>query len=137
MPVAADAGAGDDEMPFAVEAFQYPGGAKIGQEKGITLYKGDGHILFTECANPHDIEIRSRVGQGRFCFAVKGKQGRLALEIADAFGIDTQDHPVQATIRSGGTKTVIDAPTNRYTGFGEADKSGSQAAVLLELRVTS
>ncbi|MEU5189966.1 hypothetical protein AB0G83_22915 [Streptomyces klenkii] len=121
-------------MPFAVETFQYPDSTKIAQEKGITLHKGDGHIIFTDCAAPHDITVRSRVGDGYFCFAVKGKQGYLSLTLPDAYAIETLDHPVQATIRIDGKDTFVDAPKNETTPFGEAKKLGR--ATLLDLRVT-
>ncbi|WP_058042315.1 hypothetical protein [Streptomyces roseifaciens] len=124
-------------MPFAIETFQYPNGAKLSQDQGIVLGKGDGHILLTDCGSTQDITVKARVGQTikDFCFTVKGKQGYLVLEIADAFGIWTKDHPVQATVRANGERTVIDAPKNDYTPFGEGSGSAARA-VLLELRVT-
>ncbi|QSY50601.1 MULTISPECIES: hypothetical protein [Streptomyces] len=127
--------ASDDQMPFAIETFQYPDSAKILKEKGITLYKGDGRITLTDCAGPHDIKVKSRLGQKDFCFAVKGKQGHLVLELPDAYGIWTEDHPVQAKVTVNGQDTVIDAPKNDYRPFGEA-VDPTKSAVLLELRVT-
>ncbi|WP_308312433.1 hypothetical protein [Streptomyces sp. ISL-11] len=132
-PSAAVAGSGDTDMPFAVEKFEYPDSAKILKEKGIELYKGDGRITLTDCSNTHDIEVRSRVG--KFCFAVKGKQGRLLLKLPDAYGIWTEDHPVQAKITVDGKDTLIDAPKNDYKPFGESVDT-TKRAVLLELRVT-
>ncbi|MFI9201844.1 hypothetical protein [Streptomyces sp. NPDC053048] len=134
-PTAGGAASNDDEAPFAIETFQYPDSAKILKEKGITLYKGDGHITLTDCATPHDIMVKSRLGQKNFCFAVKGKQGHLLLELPDAYGIWTEDHPVQAKITVDGKDTVIDAPKNDYRPFGEA-VDPAKSAVLLELRVT-
>ncbi|WP_367130579.1 MULTISPECIES: hypothetical protein [Streptomyces] len=133
--MAADAGVGDDDMPLAIETFQYPDSAKIAQEKGITLHKGDGHILLTDCAGTYDILVKAR-GPKNFCFAVKGKQGQLTLEVDNAFAIMTEDHPVHATIRVDGTETPIDAPKNGYKAFGEGDAKVNKPAVLLELRVT-
>ncbi|MFF4529693.1 hypothetical protein ACFY1P_10515 [Streptomyces sp. NPDC001407] len=126
---------GDDEMPFAVEKFEYPEAAKILNERGIKLFKGDGRITFTDCAAVHDLEVRSRTSQKAFCFTVKGKQGYLSLELADAFGIWTQDHPVDAKITLDGKEKIVSAPKNDYTPFGEAGDTRKQA-VLLELRVT-
>ncbi|CAM5370310.1 hypothetical protein [Streptomyces abikoensis] len=125
-------------MPLAIETFQYPGSAKIAQEKGITLHKGDGHILLTDCAGTYDILVKAigPIGPKNFCFAVKGKQGHLTLEVDRAFGIATEDHPVQATIRVDGTESLIEAPKNGYRAFGEGDKKVDKPAVLLELRVT-
>ncbi|MFI1796469.1 hypothetical protein ACH427_03790 [Streptomyces sp. NPDC020379] len=127
--------AGDDEMPFGVEKFEYPEAAKILNERGIKLFKGDGHISLTDCAATHDIKVRSRTGQKEFCFAVKGKQGYLSLELADAYAIVTEDHPVEAKVTLDGKESTVSAPKNDYTAFGEAGDTRKQA-VLLELRVT-
>ncbi len=125
---------GDDEMPFAVEKFEYPESARILKEQGITLFKGDGHITLTDCATTHDITVKSRP-QKDFCFAVKGKQGYLSLSLPEAFGIWTEDHPVDAKITVDGQETLIQAPRNDYKPFGESEGPGKHA-VLLELRVT-
>ncbi|MET9412625.1 hypothetical protein ABZY03_00285 [Streptomyces klenkii] len=134
-PTAVGTTSDDEAMPFAVETYEYPDAAKILAEKGITLFKGDGHILFTDCAAPHDITVKSRTGQKEFCFAVKGKQGYLSLKLADAYGIWTEDHPVDATITVDGQETTIKAPRNDYKPFGEA-ADASKRAILLELKVT-
>lgn len=126
--------AGDGEPPYAVEEFGYPGAARILQERGIALRKGDGHIVLTDCTAPHDITVKSRTGQKDFCFAVKGRQGYVTMELADAYGVVTQDHPVRAKITDGVKDVTIDAPKNEYTPFGEAGDSGKRS-VLLELRV--
>ncbi|MEU3752395.1 hypothetical protein AB0H17_06425 [Streptomyces olivoreticuli] len=126
---------GDGEMPFAVEKFDYPDSARILKEQGVTLFKGDGHITLTDCAATHDITVKSRVGQKNFCFAVKGKQGYLSLSLPEAYGIWTEDHPVDAKITVDGKETLVKAPKNDYKPFGEAEDSAKHA-VLLELRVT-
>ncbi|MFF1482373.1 hypothetical protein ACFVYD_33300 [Streptomyces sp. NPDC058301] len=123
------------DMPSAVEDFAYPNAAKILQEQKITLKRGDGHITLTDCQSAHDIEVRSRTAQKNFCFAVSSKQGYLTMELPDAFGMWTEDHPVRATITAGGNQTVIDAPKNDYTPMGEGDVS-KQRSVLVDLRVT-
>jgi hypothetical protein len=128
------AASADDAMPSAVETFEYPGAAKILKEKGIALHQGDGHILLTDCSAPHDITVKAKP-LTNYCFAVKGKQGHLVLELADAYGIWTEDHPVQAKITMAGESTAIDAPRNDYTPFGEG-KDPTKRAVLLELNVT-
>ncbi|WP_229324052.1 hypothetical protein [Streptomyces sp. UNOC14_S4] len=128
------AASADDAMPSAVETFEYPDAAQILKEKGIALHSGDGHILLTDCSAQHDITVLSRDLKD-FCFAVKGKQGHLVLELAGAYGIWTEDHPVQATITLDGKSSVIEAPPNDYKGFGEG-KEGAKRAVLLELNVT-
>ncbi|GAA2920259.1 hypothetical protein GCM10020221_15590 [Streptomyces thioluteus] len=79
VPNAASAAAGaaavDDEMPFAVEKFEYPGAAKILQERGITLRKGDGRILLADCSASHDVMVKSRTGQQGLLLHGQGQAG--------------------------------------------------------------
>ncbi|MGW2023383.1 hypothetical protein [Streptomyces decoyicus] len=124
------------EMPSAVEDFGYPNAAQILQSQKIALKRGDGHIMLTGCDSAHDIMVKSRTGQMDYCFAVRGTKGYLTMELADAFGMWTMGHPVQATITADGKETVINAPKNDYKPLGEAGSS-EKRSVLLELRVTS
>ncbi|MER6307533.1 hypothetical protein [Streptomyces sp. NPDC001657] len=124
------------EMPSAVEDFGYPNAARILQDQKISLKRGDGHILLTGCDSAHDIMVKSRTGPGDYCFAVRGTKGYLTMELADAFGLWTEGHPVQATITADGKATVINAPKNDYKPLGEAGSS-EKRSVLVELRVTS
>ncbi|MFF3517093.1 hypothetical protein [Streptomyces sp. NPDC002573] len=125
----------DDTMPSAVEDFAYPDAPKIFQDTQILLKRGDGHILLTDCKSTYAIMVESRTAQKQFCFSVHGKQGELTLELPDAYGIWTQDHPVEATVKSGDKETVVDAAKNDYKPIGEAGASG-KPSVLVELRVT-
>lgn len=124
------------EMPSAVEDFSYPNASRILQEQKISLKRGDGHIMLTSCDSAHDIMVKSRTGQVDYCFAVRGTKGYLTMELADAFGMWTMGHPVQATITAGGKETVVNAPKNDYKPLGEAGSS-EKRSVLVELRVTS
>ncbi|MDT0469121.1 hypothetical protein [Streptomyces gibsoniae] len=126
---------GDDTMPSAVEDFAYPGAAKIFQEKQILLKQGDGHIMLTDCKATYAIMVESRTAQKQFCFQVSGKQGDLTLELPDAYGIWTQEHPVEAKVSIGDKETVVEAAKNDYKPIGEAGASG-KPSVLVELRVT-
>ncbi|MGW0362507.1 hypothetical protein [Streptomyces sp. NPDC002990] len=134
---AAPLAAGD--IPVAVEDFNYPGAAKLLADRGITLKRGDGHIVLTEgttlaeCDDPSNIAIDSR--KGIFCFKTNAKSGFLTLELPDTFGIWTQDHPVQATLTADGKQTVVKAPANDNIAVGEAGDTGVRS-VLVELRVT-
>ncbi|WP_406216672.1 hypothetical protein [Streptomyces decoyicus] len=124
------------EMPSAVEDFSYPNAARILQDQKIALKRGDGHITLSGCDSAHDIMVKSRTGQMDYCFTVHGTKGYLTMELADAFGMWTEGHPVQATITADGKETVINAPKNDYKPLGEAGSS-EKRSVLLELRVTS
>ncbi|WP_261801924.1 hypothetical protein [Streptomyces sp. ISID311] len=135
-PPPSTAGSAASEMPSAVEDFSYPNAARILQDQKITLKRGDGHIMLTGCDAAYDIMVKSRTGAGEFCFAVRGTEGYLTMELADAFGMWTVGHPVQAKITADGKETVINAPKNDYKPLGEAGSS-EKRSVLVELRVTS
>ncbi|GAA2469671.1 hypothetical protein ACFPFX_35140 [Streptomyces mauvecolor] len=129
------AAAASDEMPSTIEDFNYPDAAKIQAEKGITLKRGDGHIVLTACDGTEGIKVISKTGQKDYCFAVKAKRGYVALELAKAYGIWTKADPVKTTIKDpDGDITVINAPANTFTGYGEATAERVPAS-LIELRV--
>ncbi|MFE1765381.1 hypothetical protein ACFW81_14355 [Streptomyces angustmyceticus] len=124
------------EMPSAVEDFGYPDAARILKEQGISLKRGDGHIVLTGCDSAYNIMVKSRTGAKEFCFSVRGTKGYLAMELADTFGMWTVGHPVQATITADGKETVVNAPKDDYKPLGESGSS-EKRSVLVELRVTS
>lgn len=126
------------EMPYAIENFDYPGAAQILEETGVLLKRGDGHIVMAPCDGDNDILIlRSEVGATEHCFDVTAKPAFLTLEIPKAHGIWTKAYPVKTTVREDdGTTTVINAPANDFTGYGESGASGERT-MLIELRVTA
>ncbi|MEV4871489.1 hypothetical protein [Streptomyces syringium] len=139
---AAPAPAADDATPpSAIEDYAYPGAAKILKETGITLHKGDGRILLGDCATDSDIIVMTRptpqTKADKYCFRLTGdkKSGYLTLEIPRVFGLQTEDHPIRATVTAGGAKQVVDVPKNDLKGVGEGIPGGEPTA-LVELRVT-
>lgn len=141
-PLAAPAAS---QMPLAVEDFNHPGADRYLQERGITLKRGDGHIVLTDdtdlaqCSGASDIAVEARpsdTGQSTvFCFRANTKSGYLTLELPDSFNIWTNDRPVKATLTADGKDTVVNAPANDLTGVGEGGDTGVRS-VLVELRVT-
>ncbi|WP_229886956.1 hypothetical protein [Streptomyces subrutilus] len=125
-----------DEMPYAIEDFAYPDAAKIEAEKAIVLKRGDGNIVLQACDGTEDITINTRSGQKDYCFDLKAKSGYLTLSVPKAYGIWTSDAPVKSTIEADGKTTVIDAPANDFTSYGEATAERTPAT-LIELRVNS
>ncbi|MCJ0875837.1 hypothetical protein [Streptomyces sp. AP-93] len=123
-----------DEMPYAIEDFGYPNAATIEAERGIVLTRGDGNIVLVACGGTVDITVNTRSGEKDYCFDVKAKPGYLTLSVPKAFGIWTGDAPVKSTIEADGVKTVINAPANDFTSFGEATAESTPSA-LIELRV--
>ncbi|MFC7221454.1 hypothetical protein ACFQLX_25285 [Streptomyces polyrhachis] len=126
-------------MSYAVEDFNYPGAAKVLADRGITLKRGDGHIILTdattigECSDPSNIAVESRMGI--FCFKANAASGYLTLELPDTFSLWTQDHPVKATLTADGQDAVVNAPANDLTPVGESGDTGLRS-VLVEIRVT-
>ncbi|WYB30714.1 hypothetical protein V6574_13650 [Streptomyces sp. SM1P] len=122
-------------MTSAVEDFGYPNAARIEEETGAVLKRGDGRLVFVDCDGSEDIRIDSAHGQQFFCFRLIAKPAFLALEIPKAYGIWTTDDPVEATIQKvDGTSTVVNAPAGKFTGYGEAGED-RERTTLIELRV--
>lgn len=118
-----------------MEDFEHPGAAKILKEKGISLKKGDGHIILSECTSTANIQVLTRTSaDGKVCFGVTGKTGYLALEVPEVFALQTQDRAVQAKLTAEGRTEVVDLTKNQIKGVGEG--LGGAPTVLVELRVT-
>lgn len=127
-----------DDMPLAIEDYTYPDAARIQAETGAVLKRGDGQLVMTTCNGGEDIMIITRTGQREFCFDVKAKPAYLSLKLAQAYGIWTSDDPVKTTLKKAdGTATVITAPANNFTGYGESGSVGGEPTTLIELRITS
>ncbi|MFE3127451.1 hypothetical protein ACFXHD_28995 [Streptomyces hydrogenans] len=133
-----------DEMPSSVEKLGYPNAAAIQADTGALLKRGDGNLVIETCASTstgaplNDITIYSRVGIRDFCFDVKAKPAFLTLEIPEAYGIWTTGDPVKSTLKEAdGTVTVINAPANDFTGYGEAGSVDGEGTILVELRITA
>jgi hypothetical protein len=125
-----------DDLTSAVEDLTYPNADSIQAETGALLKRGDGHLLLTTCNGSQDILVMTRTGQKDFCFDVIAKPAFLSLEIPKAYGIWTSADPVKNTIKEAdGTTTVITAPANDFTGYGEAAADPEQTT-LIELRIT-
>ncbi|WP_370413868.1 hypothetical protein [Streptomyces fradiae] len=123
------------EMPVAVEDFSYPNAEKIFQDRHITLKRGDGHITLVPCSEAWDIKIESRLDINGYCFKTTSTSGFLTLELPDAYGVWTEDHPVEATLTASGAETIINVPANEYKPVGETGDSGLRS-VLVEMRLT-
>ncbi|GGM38076.1 secreted protein [Longimycelium tulufanense] len=127
----------EDDQPPAVEDYGYPGAAAILKEKGITLHKGDGHILLTKCDDvDKQITVLTRHNkEGQYCFRVTGSTGYLTLEIPETFAIQAEEHPVRATLTANGKTETLDVDRHRLEGVGEG--LVSSPTILIELRVGS
>lgn len=96
----------DASVPNIVETYDYPGAARILEEKSIKLVRGDGHIVLADCDSSDKSQIKVQVTRGPdeqnkpklFCFRATAKSGFLALEVPRVFYIETADHPVSAKL---------------------------------------
>ncbi|MGO4462611.1 hypothetical protein AB4039_35790 [Streptomyces sp. M-16] len=124
------------EMPYAIEDFSYPNAAKIKEDtkQQLILKRGNGNLLYIPCTGSEDIKIESTAGQAYYCFDIKAKPAYVELELPSAYGIWTKADPVHVTIEADGKSTSLDAPANRFTGYGEAGANGT-VSTLIELRV--
>ncbi|WP_228978070.1 hypothetical protein [Streptomyces sp. DH12] len=124
-----------------METFDYPQAAKVLDEQGIKLIKGDGHILLADCADARDIQVQTSLqhpGQttrGQYCFKVTGSAGFLTLELPKVYGIVTGDVAVSADLTADGTKKTVEVGENTVKGVGLAGTPPTGPTVLVELRV--
>ncbi|MFC4086652.1 tachylectin-related carbohydrate-binding protein [Amycolatopsis samaneae] len=134
--------AADDAPVPAVEEFAYPGAAQIHAQRGITLIKGDGHIVFTGCGQAGLVEVRSSnvpgdtdPDAGHYCFKVIGSSGDLTLGVPNAYQVKGDDHDVTATVNVKGSTSTVPVDHNGWTGVGQG--SGPDPATLLELKAST
>lgn len=125
--------AADEQQPL-VENFDYPGADRVLAERGITLLKGDGHILLVDCATnaTGQIALRSSRHAGPICFQVTGSTGWLSMSIPEVYSIRGDgNHAGEATITTdeGGTTSKTTVNKNAWTPI-----NAGEGATLLELR---
>ncbi|MGW2873911.1 trypsin-like serine protease [Kitasatospora sp. NPDC001225] len=131
--------AAESAAPLAVEAFAYPGAAKILAEQNITVKTGDGHIRLADCTSESGLVriVRQVAAPFEVCFKVTGSSGYLALETPNVINIKGDNHAIKATLSAEGTTSSVDIKKNDWTPVGEADNStGNKPSVLLELVAT-
>ncbi|MFB7470106.1 hypothetical protein [Kitasatospora sp. NPDC056184] len=128
------AGGPAETPPPAVEDFEYPGASGI---PGITLKRGDGHIVLADCSGPNQIQVWSRAAanpDGRFCFRVTGSSGFLTVELADVYVLQTTGAALSAKVVVGGATQTVDLAKEDFRPLGEG--SLQAPTTLVELRAT-
>jgi hypothetical protein len=135
VPLAAAPAAGDSPG-FAVEDYNYPGAAAILAAQGITLKRGDGHIVLADCASSGEVlAIKSGLTADNICFLVTGNSGWLTMEIPDVFTIRGTDYTTQVDMTAGTEHRTYDIDKNLWTGVGEGDGE-PDAYALVEIRTS-
>lgn len=122
-----------DEPPPLVEDYAYPGADQIFAERGITLLKGDGHILLADCAASAtgQIALRSSQHADPICFKVTGATGWLSMSIPEVYSVKGDGHSAEATLTTdeGATTSKTPITKNAWTPINAGD-----GATLLELK---
>ncbi|MGW2559767.1 hypothetical protein ACWCXB_11070 [Streptomyces sp. NPDC001514] len=126
-----------DEAPgFAVEDFNYPQADKILAEKGITLKRGDGHIVLADCASQTGLlEVWAR-SKDKICFRVTGDSGWLTLEIPSVYGIKGNDYATEVDMTVGTEEKSFDVAQNTWTPVGESADPEGREHMLVEIRTS-
>ncbi|MFZ3474898.1 hypothetical protein ACODT3_01540 [Streptomyces sp. 4.24] len=124
-----------DEGPgHAIEDFGYPHADRILAERGITLKRGDGHILLADCGSAADqLEVWSRAND-KICFRATGTTGYLALEIPAVFAIKGNSYSTHVDMVTGDEEKTYDVNKNAWTPVGESADEQGRDFMLMEIK---
>jgi hypothetical protein len=119
---------------YTVEDFDYPQADKILAEQGITLKRGDGHIVLADCASQTGLlEVWAR-SKDKICFRVTGDSGYLTLEIPSVYGVKGNDYTTQVDMTVGTEEKSFDVAENAWTAVGESADEQGREFMLVEIR---
>jgi hypothetical protein len=136
VPLAAAPAAGDSPG-FAVEDYNYPGADAILAAQGITLKRGDGHIILADCASPGEVlAIKSTQTAANICFLVTGSSGWLTMEIPEVFAVRGNNYTTQVDMTAGTDQRTFDIDKNLWTGVGESADEQGRPFMLMEIRTS-
>ncbi|MFJ8633917.1 hypothetical protein [Streptomyces sp. NPDC093568] len=124
----------DDAPGYTVEDFDYPQADKILAEQGITLKRGDGHIVLADCASQTGLlEVWAR-SKDKICFRVTGDSGYLTMEIPSVYGVKGNEYATQVDMTVGTEETSFDVAENAWTAVGESADEQGREFMLVEIR---
>ncbi|GEC08986.1 hypothetical protein SSP24_66410 [Streptomyces spinoverrucosus] len=126
-----------DEAPgYAVEDFNYPGADRILAEQGITLKRGDGHILLADCvSDTGQLEVWAR-SREKVCFNVTGNSGWLTLEIPSVYAVRGNDYQTEVAMTVDDERKTFEVGQNTWTPVGESADPDGREHMLVEIRAT-
>ncbi|CAM5319753.1 hypothetical protein [Streptomyces abikoensis] len=128
----------DSRPGYVTEDFNYPGAEKIKQEKGITLKRGDGHIVLADCSSATGLmEVWSRKNE-KICFRTTGTSGYLTLEIPSVFAVKgSAEHSADVSLTAPeATQQEIKVAKGNWTSVGESTDPQTRAFTLVEIRTS-
>ncbi|WP_211351787.1 hypothetical protein [Haloactinospora alba] len=123
---------------YVVEDFDYPQAAKIEEERGITLKRGDGHIVLADCGSQEDLlEVWARDNkQSKYCFRVTGDSGWLTLELPAVYGVANADYDTSLDMTVDGQHKQFDVAPNEQKGVGESADPDDREHLLVKITST-
>ncbi|MDP5317327.1 MULTISPECIES: hypothetical protein [unclassified Streptomyces] len=126
-----------EEVPPAIEDFNYPGAAKVLADKGLNLKRGDGHITLADCGSSPD--LLKFIGRDRddFCFKVTGDTGYLTLEVPAVTGVQTTSQSARIAMTVDDETKTYDIAENKWQGIGETTDPEQRDHVLVEISTAS
>lgn len=127
-----------DEAPgYAVEDFTYPGADKILADQGITLKRGDGHIVLAACSSDEGfIRVLAR-SKPEICFRATGTSGYLSMEIPSVYGVKGGDESAQVDLTVDDETETYDVDPGTWTAVGESADPEAREWMLMEIRTGS
>ncbi|MFJ5832905.1 hypothetical protein [Streptomyces sp. NPDC093089] len=135
----------EETPPLAVEEFAYPEAARILAQEGISLKKGDGHIVLAACNYTADqIKIHTVADpnvnrKADYCFEVNAASGYVTMDLPRVIALESTGPSFSADLTAGEQKTTVEVPKEGFLSVGEGDISSGTAgarSVVVEIRVT-
>ncbi|MFK0215708.1 hypothetical protein [Streptomyces sp. NPDC090298] len=132
----------DETPPLSVEEFGYPEASRILSEEGISLKRGDGHILLVDCNSAADqIKIHTVADEsvGRkenYCFEVNAASGYVTMDLPRVIALESTGPSFAASLTAGEEKSTVTVPKEGFLSVGEGDLNNGKRSVVVEIRVT-
>ncbi|MEU1848905.1 hypothetical protein ABZ499_06335 [Streptomyces sp. NPDC019990] len=103
---------------------------------GIVLRRGDGPITLADCASGPGLLEVSAHDNGRVCFRVVGRSGRLTMGIPAVYAIGGNGCTTEVDMTVGTEKKSFDIEKNTWTTVGEGNDEQGRRHVLMEIRTS-
>ncbi|MFE4305695.1 hypothetical protein [Streptomyces sp. NPDC056891] len=132
----------DETPPLTVEDFTYPGAARILSQEGISLKKGDGHIVLADCNSAadqikvHTVADSSVKRKPAYCFEANAVSGYLTMDLPRVIALESTGPSFSADLTAGSNTATVTIAEDGFRTVGEGDiPSGAVRSVVVEIRV--
>ncbi|NLU80931.1 hypothetical protein HCA58_21740 [Micromonospora sp. HNM0581] len=136
-----------DTQPSLEEDFTHPGAARILEEHGLEVFKGDGRIWF-DTSRTFDTGPQCAVGDVQveqlldappygiwYCFKTKGTDGYLTLKVPGTFGVRGGNQPLTAKAELPDGVETFNIGANQSVPIRPGSGDDMPQAILVELRL--